>query len=136
MAKKKKYRSLDDLNAAQRRMNTKCVAIEDDLLNIVSNPLAAVTGSVGSSGKKNSRKHKNKHSQSAGIASLIPGAGILGPDLLKQLFFKAIPSKRRSGALLKTVAKIALKVVVVDAAVWGFSKIKQRIRSKRKKIST
>lgn len=137
MAKKRKYRSLDDLNAAQRKMNIKCVAIEDDLLDIVSNPLSALTGATGGNRSSGSRKNnKSKKNRSMGLADMLPGATGMVPGLVKQLLLKAIPSKKRTGSIFKTAATIALKVVIVDAAVWGFSKIKQRIQSNRKKIST
>lgn len=134
MAKKKKYKSLDDLNAAQRKMNAKCAAIEEDLLGVVTNPLSLITGS-GGSGKKKHKKGKNKGSLN--LAGFMPGLLSLVPvgSLVRQIPFSLLPSRKMSASILRVVAKSSLKVMIVNVAIWGFLKIKNRIRSRRKKIS-
>ncbi len=134
MAKKKKYKSLDDLNAAQRKMNAKCVAIEEDLLGVVTNPLSLLTGSSGSR-KKKRKKAKNKGSLN--LAGFMPGILSLVPvGSLLRLPLRLLPSRKTSASIFRVAAKSSLKVIIVNVAIWGFLKIKDRIQSRRKKIST
>ena len=145
---KKKYNTLYELNLAQRRMARKSVAIEDEFLGIIKNPLSLFSSSTTVQKSNKSQKIATVKSEPvqkteegnvfSDILSLaISTMGSTSPlGMITKLLLPLLPTKKIGKSVAKNAGSIAVKVIIVNLAIWGIKQLRIKAKNRSKKKTT